>query len=259
MPSSVSCFRKKSFGVFGYPFCHWRRQVNATLLCATGQSQHQKFHLFMHRLLCRPDSNSMAQRPSLLKPLLFCTAASGAAFLGAAAYAQRRDRVTSKLRRVKNSLQQDFNTILNSKQEPPDTIWGQAREAWESAGFNTKAVYAIIGANIALYTLGFPDLQVTEHSVLAPQNNLYASSDDDHDVQTPTTAKSMARTLSSDSTSYDLPPLPSQYCMHREFRQACCSHCGACHLQGALSKWCTMPLPPKAMQPVITATGTLFN
>ena len=99
--------------------------------------------------MCRPDTSFRELQPSLVKPFLFCTFASGAAYLGAAAYAREHDR---------NSWQERTDASRVSS----DTLQGKAKEAWQSLSVEKKVMYGIIGINVGVFGLWrIPVLQVT--------------------------------------------------------------------------------------------------
>ncbi|CAK0743348.1 hypothetical protein CVIRNUC_001463 [Coccomyxa viridis] len=102
----------------------------------------------------KPHSNSAdygsvhrGLRPSIVRPVLFCTFASGSAFLGAAAFSHERseqEHAAFRWRRHPNS----------------QTILGKAKEAWNALTPEQKAVYGIIGLNIGVFGLWrIPSLQ----------------------------------------------------------------------------------------------------
>lgn len=80
--------------------------------------------------------------------MLFCTFASGAAFLGAAAYAHEHDKDL-------------WQRHAYRRQASTDTLLGKAKEAWQSMSVERKVIYGIIGVNIGVYGLWrIPVLQV---------------------------------------------------------------------------------------------------
>lgn len=102
----------------------------------------------MHRLMCRPDISFRELQPSLVRPLLFCTFASGGAFLGAAAYAREHDREFWKERTY-------------ASREASSPLLGKAKEAWQSLSVEKKVMYGIIGINVGVFGLWrIPILQV---------------------------------------------------------------------------------------------------
>ena len=102
----------------------------------------------MHRSICRLDSSFRQLQPSLVRPLLFCTAASGAAFVGAAAYAHNHER----------GLWQERT---HDSRASSNTLLGRAKEAWQNLSVERKVMYSIIGINVGVFGLWrLPILQV---------------------------------------------------------------------------------------------------
>ena len=102
----------------------------------------------MYRCVCRLDSTFRQLQPSLVRPLLFCTAASGAAFVGAAAYARNHER----------DLWQERT---HESRASSTTLLGRAKEAWQNLSMERKVIYGIVGINVGVFGLWrLPILQV---------------------------------------------------------------------------------------------------
>ena len=85
----------------------------------------------------------------MVRPLLFCTFASGAAFLGAAAYDHDR---AGRL----------WQRYLQRRRASSDSLRGRMKGAWQDLPLESKVIYGIIGVNAGVFGLWrIPALQVT--------------------------------------------------------------------------------------------------
>ena len=84
----------------------------------------------------------------MVRPVLFCTFASGSAFLGAAAYNHERS-------------EHEHAAVGWRRHSDSQTLLGKAKEAWHALTPEQKAVYGIIGLNVGVFGLWrIPSLQV---------------------------------------------------------------------------------------------------